>query len=63
MKCLYLQKSHGYEKSAQCLDLAKFVRCQRNASKYGDYFEFTLFGEDNHKKTMFSNKSVNEKLF
>jgi hypothetical protein len=40
-----LQKCNGCEKSAGYLDLFKFVRCQRIASKHGnlDYFEFGLF--------------------
>ena len=59
MICFFLfQKSHGYEKCACFLDLSKIVRCQRTASKHGDYFEFSLFEDDKKSSKFFHVKSV-----
>ena len=55
---LVFQKSHGYEKCACFLDLSKIVRCQRTASKHGDYFEFSLFEDDKKSSKFFHVKSV-----
>ena len=55
---LVFQKSHGYEKCACFLDLSKIVRCQRTASKHGDYFEFSLFEDEKKSSKFFHVKSV-----
>lgn len=57
------EKSHGYEKCACFLDLSKIVRCQRTASKHGDYFEFSLFEDEKKSSKFFHVKSKRHDSF
>ena len=46
------EKSRGYEKHSEVIQLSTFQRCQRTSvSKTGGYFEFSLLDEEGRNKT------------
>ena len=45
------EKSRGYEKHSEVIQLSNFQRCQRTSvSKTGGYFEFSLLDEERREK-------------